>query len=268
MGSGALGKQRMGVPSDPEVGPERRRSKTGQDKTRRYVRAIEALCTAGALVLAGILMGAQVTGEVVGALIDAFADVTDVVGSRGRGRRWSRLGLWPFGSRRARCLLLVAVESSVRERKRRRWMWVGAGGRGRGSVVVGVGSASASGSRTSAIPSRIPGAGRVWRLAIVERGQQQIGARGVTQYVDAVLLRHGHGCLRPRVALRPDRRELQCRDAGQQSNIPGRPRCQCVSMCANGCKWLPMRVLLSGKWKLWWRPRASRRNQWGRPSGG
>lgn len=96
----------------------------GRRDEAKYVRAIEALGTASALVLAGILMGAQVTGEVVGALIDAFADLTDVVGSRDRGGGGNRLGLWPFGSGRARCLLLllvvVAVERSVRETWRKR----------------------------------------------------------------------------------------------------------------------------------------------------
>lgn len=99
------------------------------------------------------------TGEVVGALIDAFADLTDVVGGRGRGRGWSRsrLGLWPFGSGRARCCLLVTVEeSSVREGG-----GGNSGGGNRGGVVGGgVGSGRVH-TRGSAIPScsRIPGAG-------------------------------------------------------------------------------------------------------------
>lgn len=174
MGSGAWGNKEVGI-FHPIRRWDRAGPEAGQDKTRqddgRYVRAVEALRTARALVLAGILVGSQVTGEVVGALIDAFADLTDVVGGRGRGRGWSRLGLWPFGTGRSRCLLLlllvqVTVERSrVGERTRARGSrdgsggnngdrrWVG-GGRNTGSVVVVVGVG------TSALSSHIPGARR------------------------------------------------------------------------------------------------------------
>lgn len=90
-------------------------------------------------------------------------------------------------------------------------------------------------------------------MEIVERGQQQIGAGGVTQYVDAVLLRHGHGSDRfnlpksrlPRVALRPEQARIAMQETRTKTSLvtwSSKHRHAVMSMCVSMC--VPMPVCL------------------------
>lgn len=149
----------------PVSGPRQVRGRINRKK-RGNIRTVEPLGAAGALIGASILVGAEMPREMVGALVDALTQGTDMSGSGVRRRCVLRGGRVRDGRRCSRgvgaaCGLALAI------------------------VVVW----SRSGFRSGAGPGALHEgpALELVRLGL-ERGRGQVGAGGVAQDVDAGLL--------------------------------------------------------------------------------